>query len=157
MTLPDAKKQKTEKHHQDAKETPKYLMQAAAATKASGTRVAASGASENTEAGAVPSPPPPLSFTALLGMDSLRDQDAYLAKWATESKAYVDKLLLQCLKDHDQKVSFTIPSSLLLLAPLEINSAASGAQLPAFREVMNYDNLLKAFAQSAQYEAAGTI
>ena len=128
-----------------------------AAAKASETRVAASNTSEKTEAGAVPSPPPPLSFTALLEMESLHDQDAYLAKWATETKAYADMLLLNFLKEHEQKVSFTIPSSLLLLAPLEINSAASGAQLSAFREFMNYDNLVKSFAQSAQYEAAGKI
>lgn len=50
-----------------------------------------------------------------------------------------------------------MPNSLLLIPPLQISDAASGAKLTAFREVMNYTNLMRSFAQSAQYEGAGTV
>ena len=102
-------------------------------------------------------PPQPLSIMALLEMDSPQDHDAYMAKWAAEMKAYVDHTFLKFLREHQDKVAFTVPSSLLLIPPLEITSAASGAHLSGFREVMNYDNLLRSFSQSGQYEAAGTI
>ena len=114
-------------------------------------------APKTSAAGAQAPPPQPLSITALLEMDSLQDHDAYMAKWAAEMKAYVDHTLLKFLTEHQQKVAFTVPSSLLLIPPLEITSAASGAHLSAFREVMNYENLLRSFSQSGQYEAAGTI
>ena len=50
-----------------------------------------------------------------------------------------------------------MPSSPLLIPPLQISDAASGAKLTAFREVMNYDNVQQSFSQTAQYEAAGTV
>ena len=50
-----------------------------------------------------------------------------------------------------------MPASPLLIPPLQISDAASGARLTAFREVMNYDNLNSSFSQTAQYEAAGTV
>ena len=44
--------------------------------------------------GAEATPPPPLSITAVLEMDSLHDHDAYMEKWVAETKAYVDQTLL---------------------------------------------------------------
>ena len=68
-------------------------------------------------------------------MDSLHDHDAYMAKRAAETKAYVDQMLLTFLAERQQKVAFTVPSSLLFIHPLEITSAVSGAQLSAFLSV----------------------
>ena len=63
----------------------------------------------------------------------------------------------QTLKTHQQKIALLVPSSVALVPPLEITSAASGATLTAFREVMHYDHLLRSLSQTAQCEAAGTI
>ena len=54
-------------------------------------------------------------------------------------------------------ISFIVPTSPLLIPPLQISDAASGAKLTAFREVMNYRKLMRSFSQSAQYEAAGIV
>ena len=72
-------------------------------------------------------------------------------------KAYVDQALIKFLTERQLKVAFPVPSTALLIPPLEIKSAASGAHLSAFREVMNFDNLTLSFSLSAQYEAAGTV
>ena len=101
--------------------------------------------------------PAPVSITSLLEMDSLRRQDEYVTKWASETKTYVDQELLKFFGERPQQIGFLVPSSVMLIAPLEISAAASGAFLSSFREVMNYDNLVKSFSQSAQYEAAGTV
>ena len=145
------KKHKTEKDQKDAMETPKYRQQAAA-LEASGAQAAAANAPDSRVAAARAdlSPQLPLSYMTLLGLDSMHEQEAYMSKWASDTKEYVDVTLLKFLKVHEEKLSFPVPSSLSLIAPLEISSAASGAQLSAFREVMNYDNLVKSFAQSAQ-------
>ena len=62
-----------------------------------------------------------------------------------------------CRPEGRWNISFVVPTSPLLIPPLQISDAASGAQLNAFREVMNYENLQRSFSQCAQYEAAGTV
>ena len=86
MTAPDAKRLKTEK----------LTGAPGAAAKASETQVAASNKSENAETGVfLPPPPlPPLSFNALLELESLHELVASLAEWVVETKAFVDKALL---------------------------------------------------------------
>ena len=69
----------------------------------------------------------------------------------------MDTELVMFLKARSSKVSFAVPCHVLLFTALEIKTAASGAKLTAFREVMNYENLMFAFSQSSQYESAGTI
>eukprot|EP00959_Pyramimonas_sp_CCMP1952_P324142 6784040-Pyramimonas_sp.AAC.1 len=66
-------------------------------------------------------------------MESLKTQTEHLRSWAKEAKEYVDKALLK------------------------ISDAASGANLAAFREVMNNDNLQMSFSKTGQYEAAGAV
>ena len=85
------------------------------------------------------------------------DHDACLDAWANKTKAYVDTELLKFLRERQSKVAFQIPSDVMLIPALEITSAASDAQLSSFREVMNYDNLMRAFSHSGQYDVAGTI
>ena len=80
-----------------------------------------------------------------------------MTTWVAQMKAYVDTTLLSFLKKHQANVSFAVPGSVLLIQPLKITDAASDAKLKSFREVMNYDNLVRSFSQSAQYEAAGTV
>ena len=81
-------------------ETPKYLKQAAA-LEASGAQAAAANAPGSRVAttanapGADPSPPLPLSYMTLLGLDSMHEQGAYMSKWASDTKAYVDVALLK--------------------------------------------------------------
>jgi len=69
----------------------------------------------------------------------------------------VDKELYTFLVARPDKLNSKLPASLMLIAPLAISNATSGARLKEFREVMNYDNMQLAFNQSSQYEAAGTI
>ena len=65
-------------------------------------------------------------------------------------------MILKFLAARQAKVPFTVPHSVLLIPPLEINnSAASGVS--AFREVMHYDNLMLSFSKNGLYEAAGTV
>ena len=45
----------------------------------------------------------------------------------------------------------------MLIAPLAISDAVSGASLTAFREVMNFNNMMTSFSKTSQYEAAGTV
>ena len=108
---------------------------------------------------AVLAPPGPVSITTLLEMDARSGQGhaAYLTKWAAQMKLYVDTTLISFLTKRQANISFTVPTSPLLIPPLQISDAASGAKLTAFREVMNYENLKRSFSQSAQYEAAGTV
>ena len=90
---------------------------------------------------AAPAAPAPMSFTAMLEMDSFQVQDSYLRVWIVNTKTYVDQMILKCLAARQAKVPFTVPHSVLFIPPLEINnSAASGVS--AFREVMHYDNLM---------------
>ena len=100
---------------------------------------------------------PPVPVFGLLSMDTQQDHDTCLGNWVAKTTTYVEKSLLKFLSERPTMVAFQIPSSLLLIPPLEINSAASDAHLSSFREVMNYDNLMKAFSHSGQYEAAGTV
>jgi len=92
----------------------------------------------------------------MLEMESLEHQEAYLKNWATTTKAYVDKKLVHFVKERPGCVPFDVPNDLMLISPLAISSA-SGEQLSAFREVMNYDNLRMSFSKNGQYEAAGTV
>ena len=55
------------------------------------------------------------------------------------------------------KINFPVPNDVMLIAPLAISDAVSGADLTAFREVMNFDNLVTSFQKTNQYESAGTI
>ncbi|CAK0811629.1 unnamed protein product, partial [Prorocentrum cordatum] len=93
---------------------------------------------------AAPSPPAPLAVEELLEMDS-------------GAKEYVDNALLKFLSEKQALVAFKVPASVMLIPPLKISSAASGAHLTSFREVMQYDNLQLSFSTTGQYEAAGTV
>ena len=44
-----------------------------------------------------------------------------------------------------------------MIPPMATTQAASGANLSAFREVMDYDSLVASFSRTRQYEAAGTV
>ena len=95
-------------------ETPKYLKQAAA-LEASGAQAAAANAPDSrvAAASADPSPPLPLSYMTLLGLDSMHEQGAYMSKWASDTKAYVEMALLKLLKVHEEQLAFPAPSSLM--------------------------------------------
>ena len=93
----------------------------------------------------------------MLAVGSLQEHAAHVTTWAAEIKGSVDQALLQFLFSRKSDLSFALPASLQLLAPLAIRTAASGAALSAFREVMNYDNLVASFQATGQYEAAGTV
>jgi len=108
-------------------------------------------------ASGVPSPPVPLSVADLLEMDSLQTQTGHLAKWAQEAKEYVDNALLKFLTDRHTEFCFQVPASVMLIPPMKMSAAASGAHLTSFREVMNYDSLQLSFSKKGQYEAAGTV
>ena len=99
----------------------------------------------------------PIDFRDLLEMETATDQNQYLAAWAAKTKVYGDTALIDFLKERSNKVSFPVPSDVMLIPPLAINVAASGAQLTSFREVMNFDNMMLAFAKTSEYEAAGTV
>ena len=77
--------------------------------------------------------PPPVSITTLLEMDTnTESHEESSTAWASSMKAYVDKTLLEFLMKHQAKVAVPVPQSVLLIPPLEITSAASGAQLQLF-------------------------
>ena len=99
----------------------------------------------------------PISFTALLEMDTAVDQSQYLRKWAAVTKSFVDSTLLAFLRKRSQKVGFTVPADVMLLAPLAISDASGCAQLNGFRDVLQYNNMMLALAKTGQYEAAGTV
>ena len=100
---------------------------------------------------------PALSVSQMLAVGSLQEHASHVTTWAAKIKESVDKALLEFLSSRKNDLSFPLPSSLQLLAPLAIRTAASGAALSAFREVMNYDNLVASFHTTGQYEAAGTV
>ena len=102
--------------------------------------------------------PGPMPMVELLttGFSKAHGKD-YLSLWAGETKAYVDDKLVKFLKARSSQVSFPVPSQVLLFPALEIKTAASGAKLTSFREVMNHENLMLSFSQSSQYEGAGTV
>ena len=72
-------------------------------------------------------------------------------------KNYVDIALHDFLEKRKGELSFELPAKCALIPPLAITQAASGANLTAFREVMDYDNLVASFSRTKQYEAAGTV
>ena len=83
----------------------------------------------------------------------------FLNKWARDTKCWTDKALLQFLAENQARISFTVPSDVLLIPPLSISNTPRCQATPhtAFREVMHYESLHQAFSQSAQYEALGTV
>ena len=93
----------------------------------------------------------------MLEMDSAEDQSEYLRAWASNAKIWVDSTLLEFLKERSHKVGFPVPSDVMLIAPLAIDSACGGADLKGFREVLHYNNMMLAFGKTSQYEAAGTV
>ena len=130
---------------------------AAAAASGAGSSPAATAAASGAVASqGLDSPPTPMSQMLETGFNELLSKGG-LSEWARETKTYADRTLLKFLKDNAAKVSFPVPSEVLLIAPLEIKAAASGANLTSFCEVMNYENLVWSFSQSSQYEAAGTV
>ncbi len=90
-------------------------------------------------------------------MDSVQSQAGHLINWAKGAKEYVDNALLKFLSEKQALVAFKVPASVMLIPPLKISSAASGAHLTSFREVMQYDNLQLSFSTTGQYEAAGAV
>ena len=134
------------------------LQEEAAAKKARGTLVAkeaeakAKAENQKAAAGAIP-----ISFTALLEMDTSVDQSQYIGTWATATKLFVDTKLLAFLRERPLEVGFNVPADVMLIAPLAITAASGGADLTGFREVLRYDNMMIAFSKTRQYEAAGTV
>ena len=90
-------------------------------------------------------------------MDTSVDQSQYISTWAANTKCFVDMTPLAFLRERQHKVAFTVPPDVMLIAPLAITAACGGAELKAFREVLHYDNMMLAFSQTGQYEAAGTV
>ena len=72
-------------------------------------------------------------------------------------KSQVDQALHGFLTERKREISFPLPEKCSMILPLAITQAASGANLSAFREVMDYDNLEASFRRTRQYEAAGTV
>ena len=103
--------------------------------------------------------PEPLSITQLLETERASTQQSYLAQWVRNTKNYVDKALHGLLAERKREISFALPEKCFLISPLAISQAAPGANanISAFREVMDYDNLTTSFARTGQYEAAGTV
>ena len=99
----------------------------------------------------------PISFTALLEMDTSVDQSQYINTWAANTKCWVDRTLLAFLRERPHKVGFTVPADVMLIAPLAITAASGGADSKSFREVLHYDNMMLAFSKTGQYEAIGTV
>ena len=84
-------------------------------------------------------------------------QQGHLSQWVRNVKNYVDPTLLGFLQERKRELSFALPEKCSMIPPLAITQAASGANLTAFREVMNYDNLVASFSRTREYEAAGTV
>ena len=72
-------------------------------------------------------------------------------------KNYVDIALHDFLEKRKRELSFELPAKCALIPPLAITQAASGANLSAFREVMDYGNLVASSSRTKQYEAVGTV
>ena len=114
---------------------------------------AASGASPPS----VAPPVSPLSLTDLLERES-STQSGEFKQWVHGLKTHVDQALIRFLRENQSKVPFAVPETCSLILPLAITQASSsGSALSAFREVMNYDNMVTSFSRAAQYEAAGTV
>ena len=153
---------KTEKEAAAAERKPKQAEEARkkelrkeeAAKKARGTLDAkeAEEKAKKAAAGAIP-----ISFTAMLEMDTSVDQSQYIGTWAANTKFWVDTTLLAFLRERQHKVGFTVPADVMLVAPLAITAACGGADLKGFREVLHYDNMMLALSKTRQYEAAGTV
>ena len=156
MVEKPSKKAKTEPAPA-AKATAPQPQQAPSAPAASG----ASASGENTPAVDPSAAPgaaaPPWSMATLLEMDSVRSQTDFIRQWSKNVKTWVDGALLKYLKQHRDSVSVDIPTDVMAIPALAISDGAAGANLSAFREVMNYDNLHCSFRRSGQYEAAGTL
>ena len=88
-------------------------------------------------------------------MDTAVDQKKYLGTWAVNTKYFVDTTLLAFLRERPHK--YGTPNDVMLIPPLAITASPGGADLAAFREVLNYQNMMMAFSKTGQYEAAGTI
>ena len=115
---------------------------------------AASGASPPS----VAPPVSPLSLTDLLERESSTESGEF-KQWVHGLKTHVDQALIRFLRENQSKVPFAVPETCSLMPPLAITQAASssGSALSAFREVMNFDNMVTSFSRAAQYEAAGTV
>ena len=90
-------------------------------------------------------------------MEDPAAQRGQLQDWVRQMKNYVDIALHDFLEKRKSELSFELPAKCALIPPLAITQAASGANLSAFREVMDFDNLLASFSRTSQYEAAGTV
>ena len=114
---------------------------------------AASGASPPS----VAPPVSPLSLTDLLERESSTESGEF-KQWVHGLKTHVDQALIRFLRENQSKVPFAVPETCSLIPPLAITQASSsGSALSAFREVMNFDNMVTSFSRAAQYEAAGTV
>ena len=108
---------------------------------------AAAGASNPAPIAAGPGPMP-LSELLTTGFTEAHRKE-YLLSWANQIKNYVDGNLVKFLAARSSKVSFPVASQVLLFSALEIKTAASGAQLTSFREVMHHENLIHAVVDAA--------
>ena len=104
-----------------------------------------------------PPPPAPLNITELLETEVATTTRRSLQEWVRQVKGYVDQALLVFLEENKREVSFAVPAKCSLIPPLAVRQAASGANLSAFREVMDFENLGASFSWTGQYEAAGTV
>ena len=102
-------------------------------------------------------PVAPLCITQLLETENASRQQGQLTEWVRQVKNYVDHGLRGFLDKRKLELSFALPPKCSMIPPLAITQAASGANLTAFREVMDYDNLVASFSRTKQYEAAGTV
>ena len=107
--------------------------------------------------GALPTPaasaPAPLTQV----IDSENPEAVHYELWTRQLKTYVDYALLRFLAKHKRELSFDLPTNCSMIPPMATTQAASGANLSAFREVMDYDSLVASFSRTRQYEAAGTV
>ena len=102
-------------------------------------------------------PVAPLCITQLLETENASRQQGQLTEWVRQVKNYVDHGLHGFLDQRKLELSFALPRKCSMIPPLAITQAASGANLTAFREVMDYDHLVASFSRTKQYEAAGTV
>ena len=128
-----------------------------ASSAASGAPAAASGAPPLVVGMAVPVPTAPLRIAQLLETENPFELRRQIADWARALKTFVDYALHGFLAKRKREVSFTLPTRLSMIPPMATTQAASGANLSAFREVMDYDSLVASFSRTRQYEAAGTV
>ena len=81
----------------------------------------------------------------MLEMDPAQGRCQSFVEWAVKTKECVDVALFKSLDERRTKLPFPLPASWLLITPLAIDAAASGAQLTAFRDPTNYDSLMTSF------------